>query len=142
MAPIVTVPDDVWVHPAVRVRPSPIAGDGLFVEVDVPAGTPLLRFGGRTVSTSELHELVRRVEADGGFVDTLTIDDDSHLVLPPGTVAHYGNHSCDPSTWLGAPLELVARRDLEPGAELTVDYGVISDDPSFRMECTCGTAAC
>jgi hypothetical protein len=92
VAPIVTVPDDVWVHPAVRVRPSPIAGDGLFVEVDVPAGTPLLRFGGRTVSTSELHELVRRVEAEGGFVDTLAIDDDSHLATTAAIHRHGSAH--------------------------------------------------
>src|SRR5215211_2595328 len=136
------VPADVWVHPAVRVRSSPIAGAGLFIEVSVTAGTPLIRFGGRTVSTDELHRLFDEAEAQGRYVDTIAIDDDTHLVLPSGTTAHYGNHSCDPSMWLGDPRTLVARHDLEPGAELTSDYGVISDDPSFRMACNCGTPAC
>jgi hypothetical protein len=133
---------DVWVHPAVRVRSSPIAGDGLFADEPIGAGTPLIRFGGRVVSTDELHVLFEDAAGRGRYVDTIAIDDDTHLVLPPGTIAHYGNHSCDPSTWLGAAHELVARRDLERGVELTSDYGVMSDDPAFRMDCRCGAPAC
>ena len=136
------VPSDVWVHPAAAVRPSPIAGRGLFIDADVVAGTPLVRFGGRTVSTARLHRLFAAATAHGTYVDTIAVDDDTHLVLPTGTLAHYANHSCDPTMWLGGPRELVARRDLAVGTELTSDYGVISDDPSFRMDCHCGTPAC
>ena len=32
-----------WLHPCVEVRPSDIAGRGLFTSVDVPAGTTVLR---------------------------------------------------------------------------------------------------
>jgi uncharacterized protein len=133
---------DVWVHPAVRVGRSSIAGDGLFLDAAVTSGTPLIRFGGRIVSTAELHQLFDAAAADGGYVDTIAVDVDAHLVLPAGSIAHYANHSCDPSMWLAGPTELVAREDLEPGAELTSDYGVTSDDPSFRMPCRCGTTAC
>ncbi len=142
LQPPAELPADVWVHPAARVRPSPIAGAGLFIGVAVAAGTALIRFGGRTVSTAELQRLFDEADAQGRYVDTIAVDDDTHLVLPPGTIAHYSNHSCDPSMWLGAAHELVARRDLEPGAELTSDYGVTSDDPSFWMACHCGTPAC
>ncbi len=136
------MPAEVWLHPALRVERSAIAGDGLFVDVAIAAGTPLIRFGGRTASTDELHRRFEEAKAVGRYVDTIAIDDDTHLVLPPGTIAHYANHSCDPSTWLGPSLELVARRDLEPGAEVTSDYGVTSDDPTFRMDCRCGAPAC
>ena len=37
--------------------------------------------------------------AEGDYVDTIAIDHDVHLVLPAGTVAHYANHSCDPTLW-------------------------------------------
>jgi hypothetical protein len=139
---VLNIPAEVWVHPAVHVRSSPIAGDGLFVDAAVPAGTALVRFGGRTVSTAELRRLFEEAEAQGRYVDTIAIDHDTHLVLPSATVAHYGNHSCDPSAWLGAGLELVARHDLEIGTEVTLDYGVTSDDPAFRMACRCGAACC
>jgi len=136
------VPADVWVHPAVRVRRSVIAGDGLFIDEAVPAGTPLIRFGGTAVTTAELHQLFDEAAANGTYVDTIALAHDRHVVLPQGSIAHFGNHSCEPSMWLSDPLELVARFDLEPGSELTSDYGVTSDDATFEMTCRCGAAAC
>lgn len=132
----------VWVHRAAVVRSSTIAGQGLFITEPVPADEPLIRLGGRVVSNDQLIVLFERANAQRRYVDTFAVDIDSHLVLPPDTRAHYANHSCDPSMWLGAPLELVARRDLPAGAELTIDYGVISDDATFRMGCTCRATAC
>jgi len=141
--PMPEVPSAVWVHPGLEVRDSPIAERGLFATDGIVAGTVVIRFGGRTVTTAALHELFARAAVAGTYVDTIAIDEDRHLVLPAGSSAHFGNHSCDPSTWLAAgSLELVARRDLVPGDEVTSDYGVTSDDDSFRMVCTCGAASC
>jgi hypothetical protein len=136
------VPSEVWVHPAVRVRRSAIAGRGLFIDADVPAETALIRFGGSVVSLAELHRRFAAAAATGTYVDTVAVDEDRHVVMPDGSIAHDANHSCDPSMWLGPPLTLVARHDLDAGAELTSDYGVTSDDPSFEMACRCGTASC
>ena len=133
---------DVWVHPAVEVRASPIAGHGLFATERILAGTVLIRFGGRLVTTVELHRLFASAALTDDYVDTIAVGLDEHLVLPTGTIAHFGNHSCEPTTWLAGPLELVARRDLEPGDEVTSDYGVTSDDESFRMDCACGAPTC
>ncbi|MGH9271412.1 MAG: SET domain-containing protein [Ilumatobacteraceae bacterium] len=135
-------PTDLWIHPDVRVAASPIAGQGLFVKTPAPAGTVVLRFGGRLVRAAELRLLLDRAQADAAYVDTIAVDDDTHLVLPAGTIAHYGNHSCDPTTWLDPPFELVARRDLTATTELTIDYGVVSDDPAFHMQCRCGASGC
>ena len=38
----------------------------------------------------------------GGYVDTVAVHPDAHLLLPPGTL-HFGNHSCDPSLWFDGP---------------------------------------
>ncbi|SET63767.1 SET domain-containing protein [Nonomuraea wenchangensis] len=67
-------------HPAVEVRPSPIAGDGLFATTPLPAGTVVSRLGGRLVTRgcdpnlwwSAPYALV--VRRDVGRGEELTLD--------------------------------------------------------------------
>ena len=137
--------DDVWVHPWVEARRSTVAGDGLFVTSRLDADVVVIRLGGRLVSTAELHHLfaaAANIDDVDDYIDTVAVGDDTHLVLPPGTIAHYVNHSCDPNMWSVSAYELATRRPLDRGDELTVDYGTVSDDPTFRLECTCGAATC
>jgi len=134
-------PDDVWVHPSVEVRPSPISGRGLFATEPLPAGVVVIRLGGRLVDTAELHRLFA-VAADDEYVDTVAVDHDTHLVVPSGTTAHWGNHSCDPTMWPVGTYDLATCRPIAAGEELTVDYATISDDATFTMHCTCGAAPC
>ncbi len=51
------------------------------------------------------------------------------------------NHSCDPNAWVSG-LQLVARRPLAPGDEITVDYATLFDDIHPETECDCGTVDC
>lgn len=53
----------------------------------------------------------------------------------------YNNHSCEPNCGLRGDITFVAIRDIEPGEELTVDYGFI-DNEDYKFECTCGAANC
>jgi SET domain-containing protein len=131
---------DCWLHPDVVPGPSGIAGRGLFARAPIPAGTPVSRLGGRLVSTVEL----RRLFADPatGYVDTITVGADVHLVLPPGRDNRYGNHGCDPNLWWTGPYELSARRDIAAGEELTNDYATSTAEPDFRMTCGCGSPLC
>ncbi len=101
-------PETLWVHPHVVVRDSAIEGRGLFAEEGLPAGEVVLRLGGRLVSTDELGRLIELANADPSrpYVDTLTIYEDAHLVLPSGTLIHFGNHSCDPNLWHVDPYEI------------------------------------
>jgi SET domain-containing protein len=137
-------PIDVWAHPALVVRPSRIAGDGLFATTDLSKGELVLRLGGRLVSTAELDALIAEADASEHrpYVDSTTVFDDAHLVLPSGTVAHFANHSCDPSVWHDGAYDLRARRDIPAGEELTIDYGTNSGAPGFEMSCTCGARRC
>jgi SET domain-containing protein len=141
-----TVPPepDCWLHADVAVRRSPISGRGLFATAAIPAGTVVSRLGGRLVSTGELRDLFRAAAHEPGYpyIDTITVDDDMHLVLPPGRPNGYGNHSCDPNLWWVGPYELAARRDIAPGEELTNDYATSSGEPDFRMTCSCGCQQC
>jgi hypothetical protein len=140
----VDVPAGVWVHEVVRVGPSGIEGRGLFATEALGAGTAVLRLGGHLVDSAALARRIDVADADpdAPYVDSISVDDDLHLVLPTGTAAHFGNHSCDPNLWHSGPLDLVARRDIAPGEELTVDYGTNSARPGFALACHCGTALC
>lgn len=139
-------PAAVWVHPGVGRGRSPIDGEGLFARQDLDAGVLVLRLGGRFVSSSELEALL----ADAGaaadpnhrYVDTITVHDDGHLVLPAGTTAHWCNHSCDPRLWHTGPYDIATRRSIRTGEELTIDYGTNSGAAGFRMPCRCGSSGC
>jgi D-alanine-D-alanine ligase-like ATP-grasp enzyme len=51
------------------------------------------------------------------------------------------NHSCEPNAWLDG-LDVVARRQIGPGEEITLDYATFYNElmPSFR--CTCSASTC
>ena len=51
------------------------------------------------------------------------------------------NHSCDPNTWLEG-LDLVARRDIAAGDELTIDYASFCGPSMSPFECTCRAPEC
>jgi uncharacterized protein len=130
---------DCWLHPAVEVRPSPVAGEGLFARAPIPAGTQVSRLGGRLVSGDELRRILATTE---GYVDTITVGDDVHLVLPPGRPNGKGNHGCDPNLWWTGPYTLAARRDIAAGEELTNDYATSTGEADFAMACRCGSPLC
>jgi predicted kinase len=137
-------PAAVWVHPDIARDRSAIDADGLFARQDLDAGAVVIRLGGRLVSSTELDVLLSHAAADshGGHVDTITVYDDAHLVLPPRTAAHWCNHSCDPNLWHVGPYEIAARRPIRAGDELTIDYATHSGAAGFRMRCRCGSPGC
>jgi SET domain-containing protein len=135
---------DVWTHPATAIRRSAISGDGLFSTGDIAKNELVVRLGGRLVTTSQLETLIvdARAQPDRPYVDTITVFEDTHLILPAGTIIHFANHSCDPNLWHVGPYGIQARRNIAAGDELTIDYGTNSGAPGFEMTCTCGTTSC
>jgi len=51
------------------------------------------------------------------------------------------NHSCDPNAWL-VGLDLVARKEISAGTEITIDYGTFYNEQMAEFACTCGAAEC
>ena len=51
------------------------------------------------------------------------------------------NHSCDPNAWLDG-LDVVARRPIAAGEEITLDYATFYGEAMPDFACTCGAAAC
>lgn len=137
-------PWDLRVDLRLVVGESPIDGYGLFLTDAVPAGTVVIRLGGRLVTDAELAALIATTDTDptAPYVDTITIDEGAHLVLSSETVIHFGNHSCDPTMWHVGPYELASRRDLVAGEEATVDYCTQSGAEGFDMTCHCRSERC
>lgn len=51
------------------------------------------------------------------------------------------NHSCDPNSWLEG-LNLVARRQIRAGEEITIDYGTFYNELMAEFACSCGAREC
>lgn len=130
---------ECWLHPDVEVRPSDIAGRGLFATADLPRGTVVSRLGGRLVDTATLAELTADV-AD--YVDSIVVDEDVHLVLTPGSDNRFGNHACDPNLGWADEYALETLVDVPAGAELVHDYAMSTTDPGFYLRCHCPSARC
>lgn len=54
----------------------------------------------------------------------------------------YMNHSCDPNTWWLDDDTMIARRDIQPGEEITYDYATTEIAIPWEMDCACGSALC
>jgi uncharacterized protein len=144
---LVTAPapePDCWLHPDVEVRTSAIQGNGLFARAPIPAGTVVSRVGGRLVSGAELQAAFDAAARDPEhpYIDTITVDDDLHLILPPRRSNGYGNHSCDPNVWWTDSYSQAALRDIAVEEELTNDYATSTGVADFRMDCACGSPFC
>jgi uncharacterized protein len=142
---------DCWLHPDVEVRPSPVAGLGLFATAPIAVGAVVSRIGGQLVSGQQLEDLFAASAADPRqpYIDTVTVGQGMHLILPPRQAtglgrqaSGYGNHSCDPNLWWISPYELATVRPVSSGDELTNDYATSTAEPDFVMECFCGSQLC
>jgi D-alanine-D-alanine ligase len=51
------------------------------------------------------------------------------------------NHACDPNSWLDG-LNLVARRPIRRGEEITIDYATFCGEQMQAFVCTCGSPDC
>ena len=142
---MVTAPEpDCWLHPNVAVRTSTIQGNGLFARAPIPKGTVVSRLGGRLVSSAELQSAFDAAARDPAhpYIDTITVDDDLHLILPPRRPNGYGNHSCDPNLWWTSAYSQAALRDIAAGEELTNDYATSTGIADFQMDCACASPRC
>jgi len=135
---------ECWLHPDVQIGSSPIARLGLFACAHIPQDAIVSRVGGRLVTGGELRQLFSEAARlpDHPYVDTITVGEDLHLVLPAGQPNHYGNHSCDPNLWWADAYTLVARRPIGAGEEVTSDYATSTGVAGFAMDCACGSSLC
>ncbi|MFG1941896.1 SET domain-containing protein [Nonomuraea sp. NPDC048826] len=128
-------PTESHLTPRARPRSSPIQGTGLFAVEPIRRDETVMRFGGRLIDDEELARLTPPYSS-------LTVEEGVHLLLDPAHPVRYGNHSCDPNLWHRGATTVVARRDIAPGEELTIDYAMHTGVESWSMPCRCGAASC
>jgi hypothetical protein len=126
--------------PKTGVKPSGIAGRGLYATVPLTRGELVSVKGGHLIdrATLERHRAVVNDAdmqvADDLFLAPLTADEFESVMM-------FLNHSCEPNVGVQGQIVFVALRDVSVGEELTLDYGTIDHDAG-PMACRCGAAAC
>ncbi|WP_145052131.1 SET domain-containing protein [Lignipirellula cremea] len=95
-------------------------------------------------------EVLGEIVEDPDYASPYGMDLGGDFTLEPGAPFRFMNHSCDPNCELfiyedeGDPtpadrLHVAALRTIEPGEELTIDYGWPAH---YAIRCLCGTAVC
>jgi uncharacterized protein len=114
-------------------------GLGLFATKPIKRGGYIAAYRGPHISTQEAE---RREERGARYMFTInsrwSIDGS-----PRWNLARYINHSCRPNAkpvGRNGGIAIVASRRIEPGEEITFDYGREYLDYFFKNDCRC--AAC
>ena len=129
-----------WVSPKIEtMRASSIHGRGMFAVGPFTRGETVVVWGGTFVRK----DAAERAEAEGKLV--MQLDEDLYSVEVRGeALTYFMNHSCDSNVWMADAVTLVARRDIVPGEELTLDYALVVASEDFTMpgQCVCGSRLC
>jgi SET domain-containing protein len=125
---------------AVEVKPSAIDGQGAFAAEAIPPRLKIGEIRGESISVAEAriratrHERIMIVE-----LSAKRAIDFSKSADP----MRYTNHSCRPNARLvirNGRVEFYAARAIEPGEEITVNYGETHHEG--RLQCRCGAPGC
>jgi uncharacterized protein len=129
---------ETWYDPRLELRPSPTHGTGMFATDLIREGEVVMIWGGTLYVRADLK--AGKVPGDTSYS---FIEEDVLLAAPGDGMDYFVNHSCDPSVWMADRTTVVARRDIQPGEEITGDYVVWESDPSYTVDpCMCGTEYC
>jgi len=124
----------------IQFRRSRIHGTGGYARTDITQGTRMIEYVGRRITKAE-----SVAQCEGENVYIFTLNDEHDLDGNVGwNPARFINHSCAPNCeaeWDEERLWIVAIRDIQPGEELSFNYGYDLED--YRDHpCRCGTPEC
>ena len=125
---------------AVHVAPSAIDGQGVFADEPVRARLKIGEIRGESITVDEAR--IRATRSERIMIVELSAKkaiDFSRSADP----MRYTNHSCKPNAQLvirNGRVEFYALRAIEPGEEITVDYGETHHEG--RLACRCGAPRC
>jgi hypothetical protein len=128
--------------PKCLIKPSPIAGQGVFADRAFELGEFVAVWGGKIYTAEEVERMAalfprfasHTVSMCEGYYlgsEDLFELDDSELF----------NHSCAASVGVQGQVVVVARRPIEAGEELTFDYDT-TETSAEPFACRCGMASC
>ena len=142
----------------IEARLSPIHGNGVFATEAIRKGERIVRYKGKLRTHAEVDEEYGD-EDENGHTFLFTLNDDYVIDANiDGNVARWINHSCKPNC--ESMIEengngkrhkdkvfIEAARDIQPGEELTYNYGIVLDEPHTAKNkklwaCLCGARNC
>jgi SET domain-containing protein len=135
----------------VAVRRSTIHGRGVFAAARIAAGEDILDYRGTVRSWQDAVRDYHDSDAEHGHTFFFDLGDgqviDGGL---GGNSARWINHGCDPNcegVRTGDRIVIHARRDIEPGEELLLDYRLqLEDDADAEARemyaCRCSASSC
>ncbi len=130
-----------WIDPRVEVRKSDVHGYGTFASGRFNRDEVVVVWGGTVFTAEQIKHGEAREHSYGPIGRGLFL---GTPVSESGTPDERMNHSCDPNVWLlGDDATIVARRDIQAGQELTIDYATFNL-PGFvsQWQCSCGARVC
>jgi SET domain-containing protein len=135
-----------------RVRASPIAGQGAFASRAIACGERIIEYAGERITEAEFQ---RRdpVSEPGTSHHNVFFEVKPDVVIDAnvdGNEARFINHSCDPNCETRLEddrVQIYARRDIRLDEELCFDYGYVRQahhTPAMLAAhpCRCGSATC
>ena len=135
------------------VRRSKLHGNGVFAARKIPAGTRIIEYGGKRISSKEADRR-HPTNPDDPF-HTFFFSLSSGKIIDggdQGNDARWINHACEPNCESqegkgGKRVYIVAARDIKRGEELFYDYGLVLDDRVTKKlkedyRCLCGAPSC
>lgn len=140
-------------------RRSAIHGNGVFATAPIKKGEHIVEYKGKLITHAEA-DAQREGDVDTGHTFLFTLND--HYIIDAnrnGNVARWINQSCAPNCDVfthehesGDPRKdqviIEAIRDIEPGEEITYDYGLVFEELDYTPEllntwaCRCGSRNC
>jgi SET domain-containing protein len=124
------------------VKKSNIYGKGCFALTHFPARKKIKLYEGELIKGSRKIQARIRQQAESA-IKIITIGSDVAIDgAVGGNETAFINHSCDPNAFIrvvsAEKVAIFARRDIQPGEELTIDYR----DPYHPEVCHCGAPNC
>ena len=132
-----------WTDARIEIRSSRISGDGMFARERIQKGEVVCIVGGTVMTESEFADF----QATHSLYSFIQIEENLYLVedLEEAEFVYASmNHSCDSSTWMVDDVTLAARRDIEAGEEVTIDYALFTTQSNWMLDrrCRCGSSHC
>jgi D-alanine-D-alanine ligase len=128
-----------------RILPRAEGDYGIFATRDFAAGEPILVF------EEQPHHLVTRAHVERSWGEphctwfrryAWPLSDEVWVTWSPDPEEWRPvNHHCEPSAWLEG-LDVVARRDIAAGEEITLEYATFYDEQMPSFACHCGAPTC
>jgi len=128
------------VDETLEVKRSDIHGKGLFARVPIEPGRKLGELSGALITIREARRRARKLRC----IAIVEFDDGKALdASQGGNCFTHVNHSCAPNTFMRRHhhrVEFYSLRPIQPGEELTCDYGESHHDG--KLPCRCGSHGC